>query len=341
MTASLQFARAFALVAATLAVARSAAADVVTLDNGDRLTGRIEHMAGGKLKLKTAYAGSISLAWDRVVSVVTDAPVSVMLKNSDRTISARLLPGTAGRLALDAGAGSPALAQVAYINPTPVESGMGTSYSGRATLSSANVHGNSTNSRLYAQGELTARARSYRYTLGLKAENASDAGHQTASNWLGDANIDRFIDDKRFFYGRASLENNRFKDLQLRSTLGSGYGFQFYETERTKLSLRGGLDYVAIDHDTGQDERYPAAGWGVRFSHRLQALPLELFHEQDGYMRIGDAKDVTLRSRSGLRLPVAAGLNASLQLNADWERNPAPGSKSTDTTLLLGLGYAW
>lgn len=332
---------AFSLAAALSAHAATALADVLTLDNGDRLSGRIEHKSDNTLTLKTQYAGSVSIAWDRVVLIVTDAPVRVMLKDSDQTISSRLLPGAAGRLTFEAGVGDAALAQVAYINPTPAESGSGVAYSGRATLSWANTRGNSTSNRLYAQGELTARARRYRYALGLKAERAGESGQQSASNWLGDGSFDRFIDKQRFIYSRASLENNRFNDLRLRSTLGGGYGFQFYETERTKLSLRGGLDYVAIDRETGQDDSYPAAGWGVKFSHRLHALPLELFHEHDGFLNLRNADDVTLRSRSGLRLPVAAGLNASLQLNADWERSPAPGRKSVDTTLLLGLGYDW
>ena len=35
------------------------------------------------------------------------------------------------------------------------------------------------------------------------------------------------------------------------------------------------------------------------------------------------------------------GLNASAQVNLDWDRDPAPGRKALDTTLLLGLGYTW
>jgi hypothetical protein len=31
----------------------------------------------------------------------------------------------------------------------------------------------------------------------------------------------------------------------------------------------------------------------------------------------------------------------SAQLNLDWERKPAPGTKSTDSTLLFGADYAW
>ena len=318
-------------VAGCGAWAAPALADVVTLVNGDRISGRVVHMSDDTLTLKTDYAGRLSIAWGRVKSISTDEPVRVMLKDSNRVISSRELPGD--------GAGA-ALAQVAYINPTLAESG-GTTYSGRATLSSAYVHGNSKSDRVYAQGELTARARAYRVALGLKAERSSDAGQQTASNWLGEASVDRFIDDKRFYYGRASLENNRYTDLRLRSTLGGGYGFQFFETRRTKLSLRGGLDYVNVKRKAGDDASYPAAGWGVKFSHLLELYPLELFHEHDGYISLKDTDNMTLRSRSGLRVPITDGLNASLQLNADWERSPAPGRKSTDTTMLLGLSYGW
>ena len=144
-----------------------------------------------------------------------------------------------------------------------------------------------------------------------------------------------------YCYGRASLQNNRYSDLRLRSTLGGGYGFQFIDTEHTKLSLRGGLDYVALDRLAGQDQSYPAAGWGVKFSHRMEALPLELFHEHDGFISLEDTNDVTLRSRSGLRMPIAGGLDASLQLNVDWERSPAAGRESTDASLLVGVGYRW
>jgi putative salt-induced outer membrane protein YdiY len=332
---------ALVIAASACAHARSARADLVRLDNGDRLSGRIEHMSGATLRLKTTYAGSISLPWKRVVSVVTDAPVNVILKNSDRILSSRLLSGPAGRIVLESGAVDVAPAQVAYINPTPAESGHGASYSGRAMLSATSASGNSSNGRLYAQGELTIRARMHRYHVRLQAEQASDSGQETASNWLASGRFDRFVDKRSFFYGRTSFQNDRRNDLRLRSTLGGGYGFQFYETERTKLSLGGGLDYVAVDHETEPNERYPAAGWSFKFSHRLGTLSLELFHDEDGYLSLTNTKNMTVLTRSGLRMPLTHDLNASLQLNANWDRNPGPGLKPIDTTLLLGLSYGW
>ena len=50
---------------------------------------------------------------------------------------------------------------------------------------------------------------------------------------------------------------------------------------------------------------------------------------------------MNVRSRSGLRVPFVSGLVASLQLNLDWDSEPASGRRSTDATWLIGLGYAW
>jgi hypothetical protein len=42
-----------------------------------------------------------------------------------------------------------------------------------------------------------------------------------------------------------------------------------------------------------------------------------------------------------MRVPLIERLNATAQLNLDWERQPAPGRRSTDSTLLLGVDYAF
>lgn len=333
--------RRLAAALSTLALCAAARADVVTLANGDRLTGQIVHKLGNELILKTDYAGPVSIAWDHVVSLESDRPISLMLAGAQKPLTSRLLRAGPGRLVLAADNREAPLADVTYINPTLYEAGTGTVYNGHAALSAANVYGNGANSHLYGQGELSARTRDRRYTVGLKMERGSDTGQLTASNWLGNTSVDRFIDKKRFFYARASLENNRFTDLRLRSAFGGGYGFQFYESDLTSLSLRGGLDYVFVSHDLAAHEAYPAAGWGVKFSHRLSLLQLQAFHEQDGFVSLRNTHKLTLHSRTGLRMPIAHGITASIQVNVDWERTPAPGRKPTDRTLLMGLGYAW
>ena len=80
---------------------------------------------------------------------------------------------------------------------------------------------------------------------------------------------------------------------------------------------------------------YPALGWGVKLAWQ------PWFHEQEGFWNLEDTAAVLFRSKTGLRLPLLKGLGVSAQLNLDWERKPAPGRKSTDSTLLFGIDYAW
>ena len=61
--------------------AGAAMADEVKLSNGDRLTGTITEIAGGKLKIKTALAGDVVVDTKDVVTFSTDNPVTLKLKD--------------------------------------------------------------------------------------------------------------------------------------------------------------------------------------------------------------------------------------------------------------------
>ncbi|MGQ0544129.1 MAG: DUF481 domain-containing protein [Betaproteobacteria bacterium] len=225
-------------------------------------------------------------------------------------------------------------------DPPPPLPGEGTRYGGRATVSATYTSGNTESERLYGDAQLTARAAAYRYSLSGKVEQRQDPALGDNSAWLAAANYDRFFDARRFAYGRASVERDEAKDLESRSALGAGYGVDLFDTPAASLSVRGGPEYVAVERFVGPQEEYPAAGWGIKASWRPR-VDLELFHEQDGFWNLEDTGVVSLRSKSGLRVPLVARLNATAQLNVDWESEPAPGRASTDRTLLLGLDYTW
>jgi hypothetical protein len=53
----------------------SASADTVVLKNGDRLTGSVTQIAGGKLTIHTDYAGDVAIAFDQVSSVKVEKPI--------------------------------------------------------------------------------------------------------------------------------------------------------------------------------------------------------------------------------------------------------------------------
>ena len=321
----------FPALAAVLAlgVAAAAQADTVTLRNGDRLSGKVLHKSGDVLTFETTYAGKLKIRWSEVGSITTDSPVRVMLEGEPEPRSVILAPGGVEP------------SRIVYLNPRPEESGRGVTYKGRVALAAAATRGNSPSSSSHGEGEFNARAKDYRYRLTAKADHAKDNGQTVTSNWRAGGHYDYFLAPKRFVYGRGSAERDRFRDIDLRTTAGAGYGWQLYDTDRTQLAIRGGLDAVSVKHNDGSSESYPAMGWGLQYSHRLREYRVELFHNQEGFWNLRHTEQVTLHTSTGLRVPLSSGMTANAQLDLDWERTPPPGVKAVDTTWLLGLGYEW
>ena len=326
-----------------LLVASSAWADRVLLTNGDRLSGRLVAKFDATLLFETVYAGRLKIAWPDVQALQTEDAVVLQL-NDGELLRGVLDETKPGRLAARGEGGSVrrfTLSEIAYLNPRPDQAGTGIRTKGRVDAAASATQGNGDSRRLFGQGELLGLAKHFRFGLSLKAEQREEGGREVASNWLAAAKYDRFLTDKRFVYARASFENDDFKDLQMRSTLGGGYGLQLIDREGEMLSVRAGLDYVDSDFRNADDEAYPALGWGVNFSRQIFRPGVELFHDQEGFVDLRETERVTLRTRTGLRVPLMDALDASAQLNLDWEGEPADGARATDTTLLLGLGYHW
>ena len=160
------------------------------------------------------------------------------------------------------------------------------------------------------------------------------------SAWLGGANLDRFLDARRFVYVRGSVEHDRAKDLRRRTAVGLGYGADLVQGEALTVSARGGLDYLSEARYTVDAEAYPALGWGLKATYTPWGPRLQLFHEHEGFRNLEDSA-LIVRSKSGLRLPLAAGMSATAQFNVDWESRPAEGREPTDSLLLFGVDYAW
>lgn len=58
-------------------------------------------------------------------------------------------------------------------------------------------------------------------------------------------------------------------------------------------------------------------------------------------MNARDSRDVTLKMRTGFRLPIVERLSAQVQGVLDWEGLPPEGRKSADMSLQFGVGCEW
>lgn len=332
------------ILLALLGLGVHAQADTLTLKNGDKLTGTVVKKETDKLVFKTSYAGDISIAWSEIASLDTDNPVELVL--TDQTsMKANIRSTQPGTVTLKPDSITApvtvALDKVQYVNPSPVVTGKGIKISGRANAGFAISSGNTENDAYNLDTEVVLRSKINRFTAGAMLYKASENNVDTADESTLYLKYDHFLSKKQYIYGNTSFARDKFKDRKLKSTIGLGYGHQFWESDQRNLSLEGGLTYVNEDFYVAADDNYAAARWALKFDQKMFENRIQFFHLHEGLVGLEDSDNVSITSQTGFRFPIYAGMNASIQMNIDWDKSPAPGFVKTDKKYLFNLGYTW
>lgn len=330
-----------------------ASADEIRMKNGDVITGKIVRKFNEKVVFKTSYAGEIQVIWSEIETIRTDEPLAITL--SDRTnLRTPLESYDIGKATIQL---APArvrknedkqyeekeipLEELMYINPTPELSGIGVSWKGRINLGGAVTQGNTDTTTLRLDGESIARTLKHRLTVAAVVNRATSEGENTQFNNRSLIKLDRFVSNKWYVYVNNTLENDRFRDIRLRTTTGAGSGYQVYERPDLNLFVEGGLNYVTVNYYDVDNESYPGARWAVKYDQRILGGSTQFFHEHEILLGLDNASNALAFTKTGLRFPIINNFNASVQYNLDWAGQPADGRKSTDSALIFNLGYVW
>jgi len=311
----------------------TAAADELRLANADRFTGQTAGLAGGTLAFATAY-GNIEVPWADVVALTVDQPALVTV-GSNAPVLVRLLPASADGQAMLQPGGAVPLAQITGLaRPQPAVIVDGGANAGFLTTS-----GNTDVNSLRLDGDVVARAGANRYTANAAVIRAKDRGIETARTWTTAFKYDRFLTSRVFFNATSSLTNDRFRDLDLRTALGAGIGYQVLDTARVTLTADAGLGYVNENFESQPDDSYAAARESAALGAFLVPGRVEFFHQHDGYFGVTGDDNLFVKMQNGVRLALTAGFVMTLRHDLDYDRSPAIGRGATDRAFALTLGY--
>ena len=334
--------RRVAILLPCLALLSAATADEVILENGDRLSGRIITKEKGKLTLETGYAGKLEIDWAQVSRISTDETVRIML-DDDTELTGLLSPSINAELRVtreseDAGQ-TVAMTRVAVINPPEVPK---LKISGYANAGIDVDRGNTDQDSYHADGESIFRWVSDRVTVTGGGDLEKSNGDKTKQQARLVGKYDHFLDDKWYIYSGVGFEHDKFADLDLRSGVSLGSGYQIFENDRTNLSIEAGPSYIWEDFDEGEDQDYAAARWALRSDHFLWAAwKVQAFHNHSLNWSLEDSSAYLFRSQTGLRIPIMERLQATAQFNFDRDNSPADTAKKNDYEYLLTGGYTW
>ena len=232
--------------------------DVITLSNGDRITGEIVSLSRGRLELKTDDAGTIDIEWDNIARVETPRQFEIATSGGRRLLGT--LRQTGDRVIVVVGPVGPAeeaslpMAEITSILP------IGASFWSQLD-GSVDAGFSYTRSSGIAQVTFNSSTRLVRpayvvQLLGSATVTEQSDGGQRDDRAAMSLSYVRYRGRRWFIAGAGRLETNESLGLVLRSEVGGLVGQRLVNTNRAQFEAGAGLvvnDEQGVDTEATQN----------------------------------------------------------------------------------------
>jgi putative salt-induced outer membrane protein YdiY len=358
----MRIARVACMVLALLSVAGAAAADVVVLKNGDRITGTFLSVRGTNLTLQAESLGNLTIPVSQVAAVFLAEIVTVIVRG-EPTIGGRLQLGPSGNWQLTddneitrtiGPASVDVILPVArYQSIVEHEATAWQDWTGTVNLGYSVQRGNQQTNTFSSSVD----ARRERPTapifephgrtnvhLTVLLSNAAEAGTSIGSNTFSTSvRQDILFSPGNFVFGIVQFDHVGTEGLSLRQTYGGGSGYDLTLTRRGTLSLIAGLTLVREGFSTGgegfsssDDEQTAQLLLGEKL--RLQLTQrVRLDHSANAYPNLSNVGQYHFDIRTALDVKLTNRFSLNTSLIDLYLTNPAPGSRANNFALTTGI----
>lgn len=320
-------------------------ADQATLSNGDRISGILIEQTLDKVVIETPYAGKITIKRNEISRLSTDHRLRIQLRDG-RWFDGLLKEDPSGHLIIETPNREPVtvngLDTITAIGAVPSGKPMKYEWRGNITLAGEKQSGNTDTDKLNIHSRVVAEKKKHdRFTIEAMLAREHADNRLTKEQYRLNGKYDHFFRKNWFGFVGTAFEQDPFRDIDLRSVISAGSGYQFYDSDALRLSLEAGLSYTDTRFKVDQDDSYAGFNWGLNWEQSLLGERLKFFHRQHGNQGLDSIDNLIIKAQTGVRIPIAAGLSASAEYDLDWDRSPPDNTDSTDNTYLLGVDYNW
>jgi hypothetical protein len=214
--------------------------DTIVLINGDHVTCEIKSYNLGRLTVGTDIASDISVKWNKIQSITSDKQFEI--ETTDGLVHyGTLAPSTPpGRLDVVSASGSETLDFMAVVRINPMFQSFWRRWTGSLDLGFNYTQANDF-IQFTLNAEATFRRPTFQSSVNLSAFFTSQQG--IPSSQRGSLNLlyEKFLADDWLVTGFGALDRNLDLGLELRGSIGAGYGRDFVQTNRTTFTAIAGI----------------------------------------------------------------------------------------------------
>lgn len=239
MRKSIILALALASIASGPAFARENT-DVIWLVNGDRITGEIERLERGVLRLSTDSLGTVKIEWEDIERLESDYEFQFERSDGKRVTGALVATPDSEKVGVTGEGGTVTFERADVVRISQIEETFWDRVTGSMTFGYS-----FTKASDVGQGNLGFRAahrteiRSFSVD-GSTIVTSDEASDKTQRSTLR-LNLTRYRSDRWFNTYLLGFEQNDELGLSLRTSLGAGIGRYLKQTNKSEFALLGGL----------------------------------------------------------------------------------------------------
>jgi hypothetical protein len=333
-------------IALTLSVAAAAIAqgrtDVVTLANGDRITGEIVQLERGRLQFKTDDAGTLYLEWDKLATVQATRPMEVVTEDGRRFLGS--LGPAASRMLRVVGSDEPvsvAMAEVTIIRQ------IGSSFWSKLDGS---IDAGYSYTRSSGVSQLNVNWETYYRTPAARARLAvslnqtrKDEDSETDDRGSVEASYLRYPWQRWFISAAGRFETNKSLGIELRSQVGAAFGPRLVNSNRGQLGLGVGVvgnNEQGVDVESTQNVEALITLQGAYYTYDRPRTNLDISLAY--YPSLSDPGRRRLQLDAGAKRELWKDFFLALTLfNTYDSRPPNPTADRNDIGVVASIGWTY
>ena len=327
------------------------AADRIELTDGSVVMGKLLSADGGKLKVETAFAGTIEIAQAQVKTFATDDTVVVGL-NGGSTVKGKVEMADAGiKIVAQDGQMSAATGNVAAVWRVGADSPEVTKLKAENAAKSRKwayetnvaIAGRSGATEKFGAAvgfKATLESSADKLIFAAAAEKAKENGKDTANSQKGSVDYSAFFSPRNVWYVRTGIEKDKIKELDLRSTTAVGVGHKAIKNDRQDLEFRFGVSYIYETFSNGT--KFDSPGLDLAMIHSYKFPNATLANTITFNPAFKNFSNYRLHHESTIELPIAASLwKLRSGVANDYQSKVTPGVERLDTTYFTSLVLSW
>lgn len=314
--------------------------DVITLLNGDRVTGEIKYYKQGRITIDTSHSGWINVKWNKILSVESDKMFDVETIDGVHHFGSLAPSDPPGKLTLILG---PQTLTVSFFEVFAL------AFVGQKFWSrwegSLDLGFNYTQSSNLVQFNLNAdaiyRMRNYQIQTQLSSFFSRQNGATSADRGAYVLRYDRYLWNRWIAEAGIGFDRNIQLGLKLRSAFGLGAGyFVIQQNQKQLVALLG----ILGNHEQpvqGQGKNNSEALAGARYSYFMYDFPkLTLTASLQVYPSLTESGRVRLEAAASAKREIVSDFYLSLSIYDSFDsEDPSTGQHKNDWGPTLSIGW--